>query len=215
MDLVLVPPRYLFRLLPDEHARTFVRGSIRLSTLEGCRRDEKSGRGDPGEGRTTYNTGSISGDSDDPSVQHRLRRITVNLVGSNIALEDNTYVRVIPDAYLLCMTTENGEDLRKIFGERCIRIRNPIEFFSGITEELRRAILPYRLATWRFDRVAYSSRFSSGDDPDPGDPGFIKPIEYADQCEFRMLWRVAEGAPHYEPIILNCPVVKKFCRLMP
>jgi hypothetical protein len=70
----------------------------------------------------------------------------VDLHGRDIALGFNVSVRTMPDAYVVCTSEDLSLALAERFGQFCVRIDRPVEFWR----RLRRALLRQPQAyAWR------------------------------------------------------------------
>lgn len=196
---------YLFRFLEEAYADAFVRGDIRLSTLEACRRHEGHKRRDTEEGVFDYYSDTVVGEGGDPAVQLTAARLG-HVIGAqvrNVRFVNNKRRVVVPDAYVLCMTervTAEAPDGFQPFG---VRINNPRRFFRLLTHELRKHTA---IEHARLGRVTYTTPTVRGTDPLDGSIGFVKSRDrYADQTEVRAVWYVEEGP--LQPLHLRCPGV--------
>src|SRR4051812_31281980 len=91
-------PERVYRFFQEEqHADALVDGLVWLSTLEECRRYEDPARGDRDEGTLTYNTGTITADGDDPTLQLVSQRCGIHIGPgcTNITISNNTSFRKI------------------------------------------------------------------------------------------------------------------------
>lgn len=196
----------------ESEADALAAGNVWISTLQACRRYENAERGDRAEGTTVYATGRIAGDTSDPELALVAKRMGVE-IGSNarnVALIDNIVTTHVDDALVLC-TTElfDPSSLSQAFGDHCVRISNPVEFFKIVSLSLRRYVV---LRGALMGRVVYGPRHHRGLEPYPPGPlGFVKPPVYAAQHEVRMLWDVHPAQRPLKPGLLDCPESAEFC----
>lgn len=203
----------VYRFFQEEwQADALARGDVWLSTLETCRTYENPEQGDSEEGHETYNSGHAVGGSNDQELVEVARRSGIHIGPgcSNITISNNTRKAVLPDAYVLCTTTEfSPEKLSETFGRYCVEITNPRHFFIAISEALE-GIVSIREAA--AGNVIYKNRLYTGMEHPPGPIGFVKPPDlYASQKEFRFLW-IPRDANALNPILLKCPDVGHLCK---
>ena len=111
---------------------------------------------------------------------------------------------------MLCATREfEPENLSGTFGDHCVKISKPIEFFKRISIALNQHI---KIEYGRMRPVKYRSRDYKGLEDPPGRIGFVKPVRYSDQKEFRMLWN-PEKEPEIKPFLLECPEIAELCNI--
>lgn len=205
----------IYRFFPEKwQAESLCKGNVWISTLETCRQYEDPLQGDSEEATHTYSSGHIVGGSDDPAFVEMASRSGIHIGGgcSNITISDCTSVQKLPDAYVLCTTREyRPQSLSDTFGNYCVKISNPAEFFKlvSVTLNKQRAIREGGMGL-----VQYKERNYTGLQSPPGPIGFVKPgDQYSSQKEFRLLW-VPQTSDAIEPFLLECPDVSKFCSLM-
>jgi len=203
----------IYRFFQEEwQADALANGDVWLSTLETCRKYEDPQQGDPEEAHETYNSGHIVGGSDDPDLVEVARRSGIHIGPgcSDITISDNTRRTVLPDAYVLCTTTDfSPKKLSEKFGRYCVEIAYPKDFFVYVSGILEKSI-PIREAA--AGKVIYKDRFYTGMESPPGPIGFVKPPDiYAPQKEFRLLW-VPKNSNGLNPFLLNCPEVAHLCK---
>lgn len=203
----------VYRFFQEEwQADALARGDVWLSTLETCRAYENPEQGDCEEGHETYNSGHAVGGSSDPEFVEVARRSGIHIGPgcSNITISNNTRKSVLPDAYVLCSTTEfSPEKLGETFGRYCVEITNPRLFFIAASEVLERIVSIREAAA---GKVIYKNRLYTGMEHPPGPIGFVKPPDlYASQKEFRLLWIPREDSG-LNPFLLKCPEVDHLCK---
>lgn len=202
----------IFRFFQEEwQAKALINGDVWISTLETCRGYEDPEQGDAGEATMTYNSGTITGDGDNPDVQLIASRIRISLEPGvkNITMSNNTSHTRLPDAYVLCTTDDFSPDkLSETFGKYCVKINNPKLFFEIVTKSLKKQT---RLRESVLGKVIYDDRYYQHTENPPGPIGFVKPRDkYSDQSEVRMLW-VPEDIRSLKPFSLSCPKVAELC----
>ncbi|MFM5027301.1 hypothetical protein ACEUBM_19995 [Aeromonas caviae] len=115
----------------------------------------------------------------------------------------------MPDAFVLCTTKEfKPEKLSETFGNYCVKISNPVEFFKRTSIELNKHL---EVREGGMGLVKYNDRIYTGLEKPPGPIGFVKPNDqYSPQKEFRMLWLPKENFV-IKPFLLKCPDVADLC----
>lgn len=196
----------------EEHANALARGDIYLSTLESCRAYEDAEQGDPEEAYETYLSGNIVGGSSDAEFVEKARRMGV-IIGSNcnnIKFSNCSRTTSLPDAYILCTTTEfSPENLGEKFGGYCVEIKNPRKFFNIISRKINSI---YAIREAAIGTVKYADRKYTGMEAPPGPIGFVKPsFPYEKQKEFRFLW-LMENMNKLEPLLIECPEISRLCK---
>lgn len=205
----VVPPAVLYRSIPEkEYAIAFSRGRIRLSTLEICRNHESALRRDEGEATEQYSSGYIQGPSEDAGVQRIAARLRLGLRGiGKVTISDCEVDDRIRDAWVLCFSLSR----RAIFGDHCIRVDDPASFFRAMTDTLQRESGRGLSPAW--GEVTYGERHYQGLAPSPGPIGFVKPLRFRPDDEFRMLWR-PEGRAPIDFKSVDCPAIADYCTLL-
>ena len=207
-------PLKVYRFFKEKsHAEALCNGDVWLSTIETCRRYEDPLQGDPDEAIQTYNSGFISGGSDDSRFVSAVAHAGIH-VGpgcSGITIQNCRSFNKMPDAFVLCTTLEfQPENLNDTFGNYCVEISNVEEFFGLITKKLK-GLLPIKLGAMGV--VRYGSNSFYGYQPPPGQIGFVKNRDkYSSQKEFRFLW-VPETFD-IQPGLVNCPELSYCCRMI-
>ncbi|MBU2731655.1 hypothetical protein [Acidithiobacillus ferridurans] len=203
----------VYRFFQEEwQADALACGDVWLSTLETCRAYEDPAQGDPEEAHETYNSGHAVGGSDDPDFVEIARRSGIHIGPgcSNITLSNNTRKTVLPNAYVLCTTTEfSPEKLSDTFGRYCVEITSPKDFFVRVSASLEKST---QIKEAVAGKVIYKDRHYTGMESPPGPIGFVKPPDfYATQKEFRLLW-VPENSTGLTPFLLKCPEASYLCK---
>lgn len=202
----------VYRFFPEKwQAESLCKGKVWISTLETCRQYEDPLQGDPEEATHTYNSGHIVGGSGDPAFVEMAARSGVHIGEgcSDITISNCTNIQRLPDAYVLCTTKEfRPQNLSDTFGNYCVRISNPAEFFKRVSAALNKHRI---IREGGMGLVKYKNRNYTGLQCPPGPIGFVKPSDqYSSQKEFRLLW--IPQAPHdIEPFLLECPDVSELC----
>ena len=205
----------VYRFFPEKwQAESLCQGNVWISTLETCRKYEDPLQGDLGEATHTYKSGHIVGGSGDPAFVEMASRSGIHISGvcSNINISGATNVQRLPDAYVMCSTKEfSPEKLSDTFGNYCVKISNPAEFFKRVSVELNKES-PIREAGMGL--IQYKDREFTGLQAAPGPIGFVKPRDqYAPQKEFRQLW-IPQNHQNIEPFLLKCSNVSELCTLI-
>lgn len=202
----------IYRFFPEEwQAESLCKGNVWMSTLETCRQYEDPLQGDPEEATHTYNSGHIFGGSDDPAFVEMAARSGVYIGPgcSGITISSCKNIQRISDAYVLCTTKEfSPQNLSNTFGNYCVKISNPTEFFKLISIALHKK---RKIREGSMGLVQYKDRDYTGLQPPPGPIGFVKPSDkYSPQKEFRLLW-IPEDFESINPFLLECPEVSELC----
>jgi len=196
----------------EEHANALARGDIYLSTLDNCRAYEDAEQGDPEEAYETYLSGHLVGGSDNDKFVEQAQRASIHIGEGcrDIQIINCSSTRTLPDAYVLCTTTEfSPENLNEKFGKYCVEIKDPRKFFVAVSKKLN-SISTIREAATR--EIIYRDRNYTGLDQPPGPIGFVKPsVPYEKQKEFRFLW-IMENMGELNPPLLKCPEISHLCR---
>lgn len=202
----------IYRFFPEKwQAEALCKGNVWVSTLETCRTYEDPLQGDAEEATHNYNSGHIFGDMSNPDFAKiaSRSRISVDQGARDITISNNTYIQKLPDALVLCTTKEfSPEKLSDTFGNYCVKISNPIEFFMRTSIKLNERV---KIKQGVMGKIQYNERFYTGLDVPPGPIGFVKPSDrYSSQKEFRFLW-LPEDNSTIEPFLLECPNVADLC----
>ncbi|WP_188013715.1 hypothetical protein [Photobacterium damselae] len=205
----------IYRFFPEKwQAESLCKGNVWISTLETCRQYEDPLQGDSEEATHTYSSGHIVGGSNDPAFVEMASRsgISIGEGCSNITISNCTSVKKLPDAYVLCTTREyRPQSLSGTFGNHCVKISNPAEFFKLVSATLNKQ---KSIREGGMGLVQYKERNYTGLQSPPGPIGFVKPgDQYSSQKEFRLLW-VPQTSDAIKPFLLECPEVSKFCSLI-
>jgi hypothetical protein len=209
VDLVEV-----FRFFPNpEHAADLLKGRLMVSTLVACRRHEKEYQGDPGEATETYFFSGGVGSGSDPRFAAMTRRAQIEVEGdaSNVAIGEVQSELSLRDAYLICTAIEcDRERMAPTFGEHCVRIRKPTQFFGLVTQQLLRKT---SILDARFGVVDYVPRDYRDMEARPGKLGMVKPPSFAWQQEARFLCTVPQVGP-LTPMLLDVPEAAHLCSIV-
>ena len=206
----------LYRAFDDrDHALSFSRGEVWISTLESCRQTEDQQRVDAEEAIHQYNSGTIIGSSGDREFDLIMQRTGLadanpGIRAVNWTIHDCLNAHGLADAHLLCTSTnvEVGE-LGK-FGRYRVEIWNPGEFFTRLTRTIACEI---SLQVFVLGLVSYRSRTYRAQENEPGAFGFVKPATYSDEQEARFIW-IADGDPNLRPRLFKSPDLRYFCRFL-
>ncbi len=201
-----------FRFLErPEYADDFVRGRVRISTLNACRGYEKAGQGDKDEGTISYtHRNMVSGD---PSFNAVAERLGLPDFGPNamVSISNNMSSTRIPDAFVLCCTrTFNASKLGPTFGRHCVRIRNPQLVFRLLTAAIGKH---HELGDCFTGSIEYADRHHRDLEPVPGlHAALVKPKDdYAEQQEERMIWQLKSWIQGIAPIDVVSPGISDYC----
>jgi len=172
----------LFRYDKPDISAVILGGSIRVTTLEACRTAENDAARDAGEGQDHNLSARIS----------LPRRAAVAsclgfpsrteiLLGMFLDPGDRGGARRAADeklvnAFVFCSSTiENDAWMKSRFGDCCLRIKDPREFFALVDAALRQVMGSRRLSECVVDRVEYGPRTNNYRDHTTKHPGFLKP----------------------------------------
>jgi hypothetical protein len=178
-------------LWTEEHVDQLLNGHIWLSTLGYCRKVEgKPGIGDPYEATQKYQVTRASGNVGDPQFDHVLKHLQFikMQLRKDVVIEDCAYIVQTPDAFLFCTCEHfNPEAASGRLGIYCVEITGPLQFAKRLSE----ALLPITRGHEKIvGRVTYGEPDYRDQELPLGPLGFVKrPDEFADQVEFRMLFK--------------------------
>lgn len=202
----------LYRFLDvEEHANNFAKGQIFVSTLNRCREHEDPKRRDSGEAIHMYNSGAWTGDGQEEHIRAVSSHLGIDVSEStDITLQTNTSRRALPDAYVLCATSDpNPDRMGEKMGPYCIEISSPLDFGNVLFDRLRQ-LLPLE-EKCAFDQVQYKPREHEGLERPPGKIGFVKPIHFAPEAEWRWLFMAAEKHSP-QGLVVDAPEAAQFLR---
>jgi hypothetical protein len=192
--------------MEQAHLDALLAGDVWISTLERCRTHE-GGRGDPGEARVDYRSGTIVADGSDPTLQLMAERsgISIGPDVKEVFFSNNASTTQLLDAWVLCTTERFAPKRMEAFGKYCVRIDQPSRFCEVVTNHIVKQCPVHS----SLGRVRYRERFYEGIDPAPGPLGFVKPPDiYAEEQEFRMLWTPVTARYSLDPLVVRCPEVR-------
>jgi hypothetical protein len=203
----------VYRFFPEDlQADALVSGKVWITTLEVCRAYEDPKQGDSEEAHEIYNSGhAVCGSSDLAFVEIARRSgIHIGPGCSNITISNNTNIRSLPNAYVLCTTIQfSPGNLSETFGKYCVEITDPKKFFVADSRCLEKITAVKKAVA---GKVIYRDRNYCGLERPPGPIGFVKPHDkYAEQKEFRFLW-IPETTKNIKPFLLNCHEIVGLCR---
>ncbi len=124
----------IYRFFSDKkYAEDFLKGRIRLSTLEDCRKLEEDRGGDPLDGFLTTNVKNLTINWNDEHSKIILKNIpSINMeTSSNIRFVDFNFNTVL-NAHVLCFTKKDSGYVKSIFGKHGVVIHRPRELYSKI-----------------------------------------------------------------------------------
>lgn len=207
-------PARVYRFFKEEkYANALAAGEVYLSTLDTCRKYEDSLQGDPGEAEHTYHCAKIEGVTANPSIIKIAQRLGIDFQHKNnekrVVLENCTSIFRIPDAFVLCTTTVFApEMLGETFGKYCVEISNPFLFSDVVMVELRKKI---ELKSSAIGHITYRERSYRELEESPGEFGFVKPLQYKDQLEYRLLY-IPKSLDPIKGILLSIPALGSLCK---
>lgn len=204
----------IYRFFDDAtYADEFVKGNIKISTLEACRGYEDELQGDSHEAKHTYFVGEtpVSSDSDNFQSVAKNLGFKIETFGNGVGTISNCQnIKTIEDAFVLCTTrSDTSEMLQGTFGQYCVEISSPKRLFTLITRELRRKTDIRQAA--RGDIIYENPRYS-GSESAPGPLGFVKRRDkYSHQKEYRFLWTL-KNREKIEPFVISIPNARNICK---
>jgi len=205
----------LYRYDPPEISKKiFEQGSIRITTLNFCRKCEDAGEG-------TKVTTSIPG-TNSLNKNHVARLLGMNansirIEGSNafVTKGENAVRREesLPNAFVYCTSTlENNKFLKGKYGKGCLKITNPLKFFELVDNELRNQYKKFKPSKCVVDHVEYTHRIANYKNHTNKHVAFIKPPgtskNYESEREVRALWIPEQF--DIEPFVLNVSMINNF-----
>lgn len=188
-------------------AGTLNMGTLRVTTLHDCRRQELGeGIADPEEGKkivehfiSSYDPGSDDLESEE-SRKHRQALETLGIMKIPGGAKGPSFKDVMvsrgfdtPNLYMLCMSAVASKDVMSEFegADSCYEIDNIIEFLQCLTTTLN-SHTP--VIFHGMQQVEYSRRDQVWNERDWGaNPAFLKDPKYADQQEVRAFWIPLNG----------------------
>lgn len=211
------PPKTIFRFFKEkEHAEALCKGDVWLTTLQTCREYDDPLQGDAKEATHTYDGGTsvLHGDGSDLDFVTKAARLGIRVSpdSKDIQISGGFHSFSIPNAYVLCTTQEfNPSKLSDTFGNYCVEISEPKEFFELVSAKLHHTV---SLKHGYMGPVTYDKRDHMVHEALPAPIGFVKPKDiYSEQKEFRFLWLPADKRD-IKPLLLSCPEVAKLCRII-
>jgi hypothetical protein len=202
----------LFRFFKEpQWADKLASGEVFLSTLERCRQYEDPLQGDPGEGIHVRGLPDGYAVWGQPGAQELAAAHNFHLrPGSNIVFRGNTERVVVPDGWLLCLTTEDTPAIRETFGHHGVVINDPWRFFRTIHRSLSG-----NPSVWFavFGPIIYEERSLPHVLEQPIH-AMVKPEQYQHQAEVRMFWHPTAGTAVTE-MTLNLPGAARYMTRLP
>lgn len=206
-------PAVLYRFFDNpNYADDFVKGVIRVTTLNECRKYEDPEKGDPGEAIHQLEVKRISSnDLSADDFKSLSARVGINIEGTcnNIVLSNIRRIKKLHDAYVLCTTLEHQpKHFKKGFGQYCVRINKPYLFSRIISYAM---FMQTKIEHCQHGKINYRERvIDQSEDEKSFAIGFLKPKDiYEPQKEYRFLW-VPNKSP-ISPLFLSCPNIEGIC----
>lgn len=204
----------VFRFFRDsKNADALAAGTVWITTLNKCRADETDS-GDSEEAYQLYESGLMHfdvADRSDPRVARlsRMGGITIHPGVENVTINGARGRSRMNDAYVVCTTRRyDPAAMAQTFGEHCVEIRRPKQFFAAVTRQLA---LERPIGAAAIGCVHYASRTVVGMEPVQGVRGFVKPpVPFEPEQEVRMLWARGSLDP-IAPFPLKVPLVSEIC----
>lgn len=221
MSLVKSPdfPRRLYKFMKPEHAEILCqRSRVRYGTIYDFRKQENYGHGvlDTEEGLIRYSEHVTQATS------NQLGAPLQGFFGSrNATLTNCSFSSIIstePDQWLYCFSlTDSWEANIDPAYTVCVEIFDPEGFIMALTEKIARtgAIeaffhhAPVEYREREFSIVNENGVFS---EPPPNRLGVIKPLRYADQKEYRVLYVPKKQGLILEPFCVRISGIPRYRR---
>lgn len=198
----------VYRYMNDEdHINQFLKGRIRISTLEACRSYENQEMGDKEEAQEVYTVNYMaSGDPNFFKKSEKLRLFLPCAPGS--VIENCSVINHLPNGFLICTTNRrDDEKFSKDFGRFCIKINDSERFFQIVTQAIRKK---FDLLGGHHEKVTYQAQKYSDDELPPGKIGFVKRTRYQWQDEYRFLW-LPNNSDIGTHLLIDVPEIKYLC----
>jgi hypothetical protein len=171
-----------------EWADDFVRGRLKVTTLEECRRHEDATRRDPREGHTFERIDNVA--TNDPTeAAEALAMMNIRSRVCGLYAHGNVAERRLDDAMVLCFSLEFSDELATHMGQYCVEVIRTEAFFRGLTDALARHGQVVLDGT--ADRVYYDAHdlnFQNRHARAGRTLGFTKTPNFSREMEYRMLW---------------------------
>lgn len=198
-----LPSKPVFRFMEKEYANSFINdGNIRLGTLYHYGQENDPEIGDSEEG-------------------------SFILVGQRPRLTTFANVKTGFNYYVLSAASIESSEVRQYKlknYDACIQITEPEQFSEAIRRHLSAKSKDYGLCNYSKDRVVLANvpafyNFETRDLKMMVDlhlsiglksKYFLKKESYSSQDEFRFIWET--GSDVKEPLNINCPEIRNFCR---
>lgn len=211
-------PEKIYRFFESSSfANDFKDGRIWISTLEKCRETEDAPRKDVGEAKHRFIVDELQVSISDPGSIRQARNLGIIVEGtaSSGTIVNASATFEIKDAYVLCTTQiYSPSTMSKSFGDYCVEISSPTEFFRLVTSAINGSKGPHnRLLKSDINPVMYRSRDYRGDVNPREELGFVKPNDFRHEDELRMLW-IPESNRSIKPFLLEVPEVSSLCKVL-
>ncbi len=125
-----------------------------------------------------------------------------------------TLTSKIADLFIYCTTENFDADYASRFGNGCVRIGRPEEFFLALDAGLRGAVSAAGLTVGPplWGRCVYEGRMHDWERENVPDPWLLKPARYQGQHEIRVHWQTLPIQPLMS-IVLKVPSIITHCTL--
>jgi hypothetical protein len=203
----------LYRVFNErEHADKFYNRQVRVSTLEHCRNLENKQARDRNEGVAVVGMESSGQDTVTENVFRNSSYDTLSIQQPELPLVhlgNNTLK--LENAYVICLSTAYNTYMKKVFGEFCIKIKNPAAFFYLLDVVMRRLEL---IADIQPGPIIYDSRvfLNLNVMSTLMGIGFYKEEKYAGENEYRV--RLLPLMQDIEPIVVEILNMNNICEKM-
>lgn len=210
-----LPPVLFRRFETQAYLDDFLAGRIFITTLQWCRMTEDTARADGGEGTYEWRLNELHAPVVDHETSAQLMKVGIDIPSGGakgLTVRNARRSVTVPDARVLCMTEALNPNTNHM-GRYAAVVTKPREFSEVVSRTLLRFAPALREGA--LARVVYAPRLSEL--PSSGDthPALIKPLRYAAEEEWRLLWLPSEASAELDRTTFSCPEAVKFIRRIP
>lgn len=206
------PPEKVYRFFDtEEHARELVGGYVNLSTF-GFIRDCERARGDSKDGTLTYRSDLAwwqNGSKNAAAANLEAAGIHRSQDGLTQVFFDNTY-EFRPDAYMYCTTLASGDKFRRVFGNFCVEISQPVFFLDRVMAACEERL---DLETGAFFPLKYVGRVFRASEAKMPHPMWVgsENCEWEQEARFVLFPKNSSGI---RPVKIYAPGTLGLCRMI-
>lgn len=211
--------KHLYRYDTPNISSRIIEGNIKITTLKACRNAEKEYFRDRDEGTRIITSlpGTNSLNSFDLAKLLGVDPTAICVRGENAVVTqgENAIHRqeILENAFIFCTSAlENNAPMKVKFGDGCVKINDPIAFFTLIDKELQKKVTPIKLQRCVIDDVVYAPRINNYRDHPDKHIAFLKPCgepsNFEKECEVRAIWIPDDF--NIEPEFLAIPTVTMY-----